>query len=211
MAAGTGPVMFSGSMKFPLLLKKVPSVRVYWSGNRISCSTDKASKTLNFSIPGMRNQHGLYLVIAKDICLKSDHNVVYYLYLKKKSDYKFYYLELVEQFDEVTKRMQRSWSVRELPLLEDADGNLRLPDDAIVVYYESKFIAGLDVVSKNPLELPRINVVDDILSVVGSESLLHDTSDILLCTALTMDTVHRELDQEIRPSIDHKTIATIIT
>lgn len=211
LEAGFSPVMFSGSMKFPLLLKKVPSVRVYWSGHRIACSVDEQTKTVNFSIPGLASQHGLYLVIAKDICLKSDHNVVFYLYLKKQSPYKFYYLQRKGHYDEATRRMKLGWNVKELALLEDTEGNLRLPDDAIVIYYEPKFIEGLDTLSDNPLDLPRINVVDDILSLVGSEKLLHSTSDTLLCTALTMDTIHRELDQDIRPSIDHKVISTITT
>lgn len=207
--AHEGKVVFLGSLQFPHHIKKVPSVRVYWAGHTIECDTNKFTKTINFNIPGLRQQRGIYLVIAKDIRFKTENNVILYLYLDKKTPYKFYYLELGPQLDETTKKTKIGWNITQLPLLLDVSGNFRLPDEAIVVYYPPKFIAGLE--GGSALELPKINVEPDIVSTLGSESLLHDTSDTMLCAALTMDSVHRQLDKEIRPSSDHKTIITITT
>ena len=65
--AAAGPIVFSGSMRFPHTVKKTPLVRIYWSGHRITSEIDTMGKMLHFSIPGLRQQRSLYLVIAKDI------------------------------------------------------------------------------------------------------------------------------------------------
>ncbi|MBS1986414.1 hypothetical protein JST99_00565 [Candidatus Dependentiae bacterium] len=207
--SGDNKVVFSGSIQFPHSLKKVPAVRVYWAGHTIACETNKNSKTINFNIPGLRQQRGIYLVIAQDVRFKMvKNNVIVYLYLDKKTPYKFYGLELVPHFDEGTKKTKLLWQAAELALLCDDVGNFRLPDEAIVVYYPPKFIAGLE--GGSALQLPTIKVDPTIVSTLGEPSL-QDASDTVLCAALSMDAIHRELDKDIRPADDHKTIITITT
>lgn len=209
-ANGMGPIVFSGSLSFPRTIKNVPPVRVYWSGHRIACETSKTNKAINFSIPGIRQQHSLYLVIAEGALPQTEDNVILYFYLPKGSPYKFYLLELNEQFDPQTKKFKLTWTSKENQLLTDAQGNLRLPDSAIIVYYDPQLIAGLE--GGSGLDLPTIKVMPNVLSLVGgSEYSLHETSTRILCAAQLMDTVHRELDQVTCPSHDPKTIVTITT
>jgi len=202
-------VIFSGCLQFPAHIKKVPSVRIYWAGHTIESEINKTTKTIHFGIPGLRQQRGVYLVVAQDIHFKTINNVIVHLYINKNSPYKFYYLELTPQLDEITKKTKLVWYSKELQLLLDDAGNFRLPDEAIVIYYPPQFIAGLE--GGNLLELPIIKVDPNIISVLGSESLFQDTSDTVLCAALGMDAIHRELDKEIRPANDYKTIITLIT
>ncbi|HZW61357.1 MAG TPA: hypothetical protein VFF04_03960, partial [Candidatus Babeliales bacterium] len=183
------PMLFSGAIQFPETVKNIPDVRVYCSGNKIKCETDKESKRILFSICEDRSLTEFTLLIADSIFFELQENTVKYLKLNPKHPYKFYVLilkEIVpEIFDTANNRNEQTtykWIIKEaaLPFY-----NGRIPDNTIIICFDPNFIE--TVRGGNAVEFPTVFVKNNILNIIGSESKLHEKSAELLLSSLDYD------------------------
>lgn len=205
--------VFSGTIQFPLALKKVPDLRVYCAGRKISGELDHETKKVSFAISDYRQRTFFYLVIV------NPHNVGYelaapqtntvnYLKINPTEPYKFYAIELVlipEQKDDSSEAKSNStmvykWLIKEIELPQ----NGRLPDDTIIVCYEPQFVERLD--GGSSFEFPKIILKSDLLSTLGSEEKLHQESAKMLISALDLDAIHANIRQEVKQFAHPKTI-----
>jgi len=206
------PMLYSGSIRFPSTVKIAPNVPIYWGGNRIQSETDGSGRAWYFSIPGERQQRFFYLVITDAQHLrprKLDQNTVCYWYINETSPYKFYRLELVEDYDTTTGKPCFTWVAKELCLLHDDLDNLRIPEDAITICYPPHLVANLE--GGTAIDLPTIVVAPDVLSLVGSEDKLHDKSIEMLLSTLDINALHTSIHQETKQDRDPKIIMAITT
>ncbi|MFZ5953713.1 MAG: hypothetical protein ACOYT8_01285 [Candidatus Dependentiae bacterium] len=205
--------VFSGTIQFPLTLKKVPDVRVYCAGRKISGELDHETKKVSFAISDYRQRTFFYMVIvnAKNMSYEltaPKTNTIEYLKINPTEPYKFYAIELVlipeEKTDNVEQKnnatMVYKWLIKEIELPQ----NGRLPDDTIIVCYEPTFVERLD--GGSSFEFPKIIVKPDVLKITGSEEKLHQESAKILISALDLDTIHANIRQEVKQFAHPKTI-----
>lgn len=203
---GYGKGIFVGSIQFPSVLEMVPSIRVYYSGRKISCETDELGKKITFNIPEYKQRTFFYLLIAPSIEFGSHENTVPFLKLQKNCPHKFFGMELVkvETQDKKKKKttpFEYTWIVRELAL-NLADG--RIPDDTIIVRYHPDYIQSIE--GGNMVEFPKIVIRSDILKLTGSEAKLHDISTRWFLAALHTDTIHDPIQSEFLINPTTKTV-----
>lgn len=205
-AYGYGKSLFVGSIQFPSILEMVPSIRVYYSGRKISCETDELGKKITFSIPEYKQRTFFCLLVAPSIEFGSHENTVPFLKLQKNCPYKFYGMELVKVETQDKKKKKTSpfeytWIVRELNLSLPDD---RIPDDTIIVRYHPDYIQSIE--GGNMVEFPKIIIRPDILKLTGSEAKLHDISNRWFLAALHTDTIHDPIQSEFLVTPTTKTV-----
>src|SRR3989442_7405910 len=87
------PMIFTGSIQFPQLLEKLPSIRVYRGGTKIACEVLPDSKKLQFNIQEDRSTTHFSLIITSDISLQTSGTpTVDHLKVTSGKSYKFYLL-----------------------------------------------------------------------------------------------------------------------
>jgi len=219
--SGASSVLLMGSIQYPQIIEKVPTIRIYRGGNKIKSEVNDEGKKLNFSIFASSYQTKFYVLLSEKIDFVTEKGVVLYLKVPSMSPYKLYELELVKSdvFSDVATDTQGikheskvvyRWEIRE----EMLPGNGKIPDDAVIVYQNPAHISGLDgdyagEVGAAAYDLPKIVIRSDLLDIVGSEKELHDLSDKQLLSAIDFDPLHTAITQEI--SHKAKTIVALTT
>ncbi|BDC35102.1 hypothetical protein Noda2021_10600 [Candidatus Dependentiae bacterium Noda2021] len=204
--------VFSGTIQFPLAVKKVPDVRVYCAGRKICGELDHETKKISFAISDYRQRTFFYLAIAsaKNIGYElavPNSNTIKYLKVDPTQPYKFYAIELVlipedanTETASKSPTMVYKWLIKEIELPTTG----QMPDDTIIVCYDPNYVERLD--GGSSFEFPKIVIKPDILSIVGSESTLHQESAKILLSTLDLDTIHASVRQEIKQFPYPKTI-----
>jgi len=219
--------LLMGMIQFPRMLKKVPTIRVYYGGKIVNSYTHEGIPKVTFEVSKNNHQTIFYLLVTEyiqyqvktfsDLSLES--NTIDYLQLPPKQQYKFYQLELVpntlESIDNMEFLKQHStsaeqnnsyhWKVFE----EQLPGNGKIPDETIVVCYFPNAIAMLNGGSK--LELPAIVIKHNVIDLMGSEEKLHEASVKLQIASLDTDTIHTPTKREIKQDYQRTLIINNIT
>jgi hypothetical protein len=213
-----------GTIQFPNELKKVPNVRVYCGGNRITSQTLDAAKQATFTLPFEERRRTTFsLLITETIQFQPEEgtNTIQYLKINPEQTYKFYVLELIKtelkhnaddffnadrlksNASNQNNQMTYAWKIIEHTLL-----NGRIPDDAIIICYNPEYIENLS--GGNAVELPHIYIKDNVINLAGSEAKLHDASAALLLSSLDTDAIHATIHQEVKHE-SQRTRVTMVT
>jgi len=193
-----------GTIQFPPSLHKIPMVRIYYGGHKITPSLNDETKQITFGVPKGMNQTSLYLLITEAVncnIAKNNHytsnimNTIGYLKASPNKPYRLFKLAINEQAS--------GWGVDECMLTTD---DLRIPDMAIVVHYNPNFIDTIQP-TKNNFALPVINLKQNLLELAGSEDKLHDISNALLLASIDIDTIHATLSDSIKIEANRALIA----
>jgi hypothetical protein len=190
----------------------VPDISIYCSGYKIKCDIDHNSKRIFFSILDDRMQTDFSILVADSIVFETESNTVKYLKINQHKKYKFYTLRLKEIVNddphnkEALPQSKFVWQIREERLFY---ANGRIPDATIIICYNPSFIETMR--GGNSVEFPTIVIKPDILTVVGSELNLHDSSVQLLLSSLDYNALHSRTKEEIKQDAALKSILAITT
>lgn len=213
--------LFIGTIQFPASIQKVPGIRIYCSGHKITCETNDETKQLLFSIPEINDSKKNFLLITEALQFEVEENTVKYIKTAHKTPYKLYSLELrklvLHTGEEIVNENERdgarlhmaepettySWLVEEAQL-DSTTG--KVPDNTIIVCYTPDYIDHLE--GGTSIELPRIIIKENLLEIAGSEQNLHDSATRLLLSVIDYDTLHKKIELEVKN--DHQHNKTII-
>lgn len=205
--------LFIGTIQFPTILKKVPCLRIYYGGHKITGEPNDKTKQLIFSIPEIGEKMGqnkkFHLVITESIQFEIEENTVKYVKIAPKQAYKCVEIEQIKhesmaphthspgEFDGARlvipeTKVSYTWRVTKKGL----DEHGQLPDNAIVICLSPTYIDRIEGGSK--AEFPRIIIKTDLLDIVGSEKKLHEEETELLLSAINSDALHSKINQEIK-------------
>jgi len=216
-------VLLMGAIQYPHLVDNVPMVRVYCGGNQIACDTNNETKKLTFSIPFKGLQSEFHILVAENIDWVMEEGLVKYLKVPSRIPYKLFLLqrvkddssrEILPEAHSLLKteksKIHYCWSIKQDRLPETG----RIPDDAIIVYEDPEYIAGLEgqAAGQNgasAYELPKLVMRTDLLEHVGSEKELHEHATKLLLSSLDYDAIHARVSQEVNHKA--KTIVALTT
>ncbi len=203
--------MFIGTIQFPATIKKVPNLRIWYGGHKITGETNNRTKQLIFSIPEIGESKKFHIVISDSIQFEMEEdadNTAKYMKIGNNKPYKC--CEIVRMKQEQSfhtnatyeytgsrplineSKVAYSWKITKKGL----DNNRQLPENAIVICFPSDYVDRIE--GGNKSELPRIMVKQDLLERVGSEQKLHDQATELLLSAINFDTMHTKITQEIK-------------
>ncbi len=193
--------LFMGSIQFPETLKTIPDVRLYYAGHKITTQTNNKTKGIAFSICESQNCSTFYVIITNDIQLETpkDSNTIEYL-INNNSDYKFYVLKRITKNSEGEPEYE--WVIQERPLVEN-----RIPDNAIIVYYNPDYIETLEV--ENSIRLLKITMKKNIIDLAGSHKKLHDESEMMLCSAINLDSIHTKIKPKTKQFCEKLVVASL--
>lgn len=219
--------LFMGTIQFPSALKKVPLVRVYCGGNRITSQNLDSAKQATFTVPFEERRRTTFsLLITQTIKFQPEEgtNTIQYLKIDPEQDYKFYVLELIkteqpkhiasddffnaEHMAKLNQSHPNNQFTYEWKIIEHTLLNGRIPDDTIIVCYNPDYIENLS--GGNAVELPHIYIKDNVLNLAGSEAQLHDASAALLLSSLDTDAIHASIHQEVKHE-SQRTRVTMVT
>ncbi len=217
LTAGTfrlqNPMLFGMTIQFPYALHETPDIRAYCGGHIIKGNVDNKNKTLFFSIPEDRYKTTFTLLItnAHAIDCTATDNTIHHLKIDTKHSYKLYVLTLKERIvtsPSSTKepRTEYMWDSERITLSAD---DSRIPDNTIIVCYNPDFIDKIE--GGNAVTLPTLYVKDNIISLLGSESKLHEKSIELLLSSLDYDAIHATIKHHVKPCYASKTVLTLTT
>ncbi len=201
-------MLFMGSIQFPHVLESIPELRVYCKGHKIKCEKSNESRKLSFAIQDVRHRTSFYIVITNNIKYKVlERNTISHLIVDPKKPYKLYRVDFAEDRSAAefgADDLHYVWRVQEqrLPIK-----NGRIPDDAIIICYNPDFIDA--VKGGNAIELPTVHIKQNILSLLGSEEKLHDSSIELLLASIDHNAIHSTIQQELKPDYAQKTILAV--
>lgn len=190
------------TVQFPKTVKNVPYIRMYYRGGIVKADIDNDGKKIMYRLSEKKQLNFFYICIVKaqDLeCLKAESdpqsNTVQHFKIKPNKPYKLYSLEMLND---------TSWRVKQeqLPYTTGL-----IPDDAIILCYNPQYISG--VAGGNEIDLPKIFIKENIVSLTGSEASLNDTSTELLLSCLDFDTLHTTVQQVIRQDIGQKTVVAL--
>ena len=180
--------LMMGAIQFPHELSTAPSIRVYCGGRKITCQTDKESNTITFNVPRERKQNVFHILITPGVSFEMvQAGIIGHMSVRAQQAYKLFACTLTENATTTTDPSAEqavSWNVENVNLPE----NGRVPDNAVIVYYDPECIAKPH--GGNNLELPTIEIKKDVLNIVGSETKLYEISNELLLAALNNDAFH---------------------
>jgi hypothetical protein len=202
--------LFIGSIQFPTTLEMVPDIRIYYAGKKVMAEIDSHAKKVIYTIPEIKQRSVFYLLTTPTIEFYSHDNTIPYLKLNPHVPYKFYILELVSAANKNKKRdayrPEYAWNIKEIKL--DITGG-RIPDETIIVQYNPAFIQTIE--GGNAIQLPKIVIRPDIVSILGSEEKLHELSQKWFLAALHTDTIHESAQSPIKMSPQPKTVLALTT
>lgn len=190
--------VFVGSIQFPKL-KSIPNVRIYYRGNKIKSETDQDGKKVTFSISENKLLTFVYMLITEQIDSETENNTIKYFKIPPHQKYKLFALELLIDGDD-----RAQWRIREQQI---PFKTRRIPDDTIIICYNPAFIE--KITGGTEIELPKIYVKEDIVSLVGSEAILHDKSIEILLSSLDYDALHCNVKQAVKQNLALKTVVAL--
>lgn len=185
-----------GSIQFPKTVEYLEGIRIWCGGKKIKSETDPEGKKVTFSLTTNKHQNYFYLLVTEHPGSQmAEDNTIQYLKSHPLHAYKFYSLELLDH---------GTWRIKELKISLETG---RIPDDTIIVYYNPEYIE--KVSGGNHIELPKIFLKNDIISLAGSQDRLRDQSIELLLSSLDFDTLHDTIKQTVKQDISLKTIVAL--
>lgn len=167
-----------GTIQFPQILEKVPSVRIYRAGekmNGLSVDYDHEGKRICFSFPEREYQKTIYVIITPKFWGQNERGSTAYLKIDPEQDYKFYMLE----------HRDNEWTSKRLAVPYDTG---RIPDTTIIICSNSDWFE--DPIKGNDYELPIFVVNNQIFDEEESEDTLHERFCEILLACLDTDTLH---------------------
>lgn len=203
-------IVLTGSIQFPRAIECVPDIRIYYAGNKLKGERDDAIKKSIFTIPINKNTTIFYLLVCEHISAHTQDNfknLVRYLKIEHHTPYKLYRMELVSQAAKNSNPIPtntRDWRISRVALGKDG----RIPDDAIIICYNPKFIESIEPLSA--VELPIIKIRSDLLEHIGSQDALDQYSLELIMASLDMDLIHATIQPDLKKNYE-KTIVAMIT
>lgn len=197
----SNPTMFTIPVQFPAVLKTMPTLCMYYCGNRIKPDDYNAKNKILFSILENRLCTRFWLVITDTVPQWEiiTENTIDHLKIDPSHNYKFYSLSLVMQ------EGAYAWNIQEVAI--PATG--KLPDNTLILAYNPDFVDRLE--GGNAIELPTIIIKQDIVDIAGSQELLHEQSIELLLSSLDYNALHANIEQDIRHDKHTKIVRTIVT
>lgn len=214
-----------GTIQFPAVVTKIPSVCIYYGGHKLKTTTQESNNQILFSIPKSSSQKKFYLLVTQSIdigALKGKHdlpeiiNPVGYLRVHKGKPYRLFELSLTESVTDkeslpglpqhptdgsqrLTDSTQMEGGTMRWHISECAltTAEMRIPDPTIVFLYDPCLIDSL-ITPEDSFALPTIKLKPNILELVGSEQKLHEFSNALLLSALDIDTIHGQLTESVK-------------
>jgi len=181
-----------GSIAFPSSLASVPSLRVYYCGQKIA--TDTFGSTIRFTVNKESDNERMYVLVTTKIRPVSarlgmgDHliNTIDHLRVPNGQTYKFYALVRDKRVDGSSR-----WRVeRKLTLNESRC----IPDDTLIVLWRPDCIAKLE--DDSTQIFPRLVCKDDTVTRFGSEQLLHEFATEMWMEAINSDFFHAKRAKE---------------
>ena len=189
-----------GSVQFPKNIESMEDICIYHGGKKITTEVDREGRRISFSLSEKKHRAMFYLLVidCNHMDLQAtETNTVQYLKTRSDAPYKFYILELV---DAVDKNEKSYWRVKQTYLPDSG----RIPDDAIIVCYNPDFVEKISGGSE--LEFPKICIREDILSVTGSDSLLHDQTVQALLSSIDYNSLHSTIKHQVKKNLASNTI-----
>jgi hypothetical protein len=195
-----GQNIITGTIQFPNI-GNVPSVRVYCCGRKIKPFTHDETKRIIFDIPKNPAQQRFYILITDTIVSEkrntpglSIQNTIDHLKVPSDKPYKLYCVErpILSHDQSSINERQPIWSIRQ----ERLPRNGYIPDDAIIIRYHPHCVAQLE--GGTPYALPTIIIKNNIVNLLGSEQKLYDYSNALIIASIDSDTIHADIQQEIK-------------
>ncbi len=206
--------LFIGTVQFPSTVQEIPSLYVFSSGNWISCEKNNTTKRVTFTLPEDKRRTIFPIVITENVQweMEDNSNTVKYLKIPHKQAYKLYTIELIKY----TNEPKASGSHQGTPytyewIIEEETSTLkdgRLPDDAVVIYFDPAYIESLE--GGSAFELPRIVIKKSIASRAGSEKKLRDLSDLLALSSPDLKAIHAKVETQVSQEA-HRTLVTLVT
>jgi hypothetical protein len=203
--------LFMGTIQWPMILKKIPSTRIYHSGHQLIGEINNETRQITYSVPESRDISLITFIIVEpqNITLqKADDNTIQHLTLAKNAPYKCFQATriTIDATAENSGRTNKttpteSWRVEKRKLHED--GNI--PDNALIICSTPDFID--DISGGNSIDLPTIHICSDVLTKIGSEAALHEAADTFLITCLNLDTLHTKLTFDVKQHQEKKLVA----
>lgn len=193
-----GKKIIQGTIQFPQTVSTLPSVRVYFAGNRLKCETNNITQQITFSLPAEPYQESFFLLITESIEFELEENTVKYLKLPSNQAYKLYKLDCLTENTDVR------WKVTEISIPVNTG---RIPDGTIIICFNPDYIHRLD--SGDMASLPSLIVRHDIINILGSEDKLRDLSSEIILKCLEWDTVHGSVHLAVQHSTPCKTLVLI--
>ncbi len=210
-------MLLMGAVQFPATIKKTPHIRIYYQGTKIICESDNEAKKLLFSIAKDRHLKSFYLLITQDFQFESEKiesNTIKYLKVNPNQNYKLYRLTLERDHSSSSTKgaLSRQIAKKELPKFKWHIENKcvdpttgRFPDNTIIVCCNPEFVEELH--GGNHVELPKIIIKKDVLSIAGSEEQLHDDATALILASMDYNALHTQVKQMIKHDYETKVVA----
>ncbi len=196
-AYSTEKALRLGTIQFPSSISRIPSMRIYYSGNKIPTVSDNEGKKITFSLNA--NVQKIHVVITPNISFHtSPHDTNIIDFLKADADYKYWVMTLdkkackKDSIIALVEPIEYEWTTKVDQLV---DG--RIPDEAIIICYDPTYINGV-IGNGSSFELPTIQIQDNVLQLAGSESQLQDISAKLLLSCIDFDTIHTAIRREVK-------------
>ena len=189
-----------GSVQFPKNIQYMEDICIYYGGKKITTEVDKEGKRISFSLSEKKHRAIFYLLVvdcAQMSLQTTESNTVQYLKTIPNAPYKFYILELIDGYD---KNEKSFWRIKQTNL----PTSRHIPDDTIIVCYNPDFIEKVDGGSE--IEFPKIYIKENILALVGSDSLLHDQTVQALLSSIDYNALHSSIKHHVKQDIALKTI-----
>ena len=173
-----------GTVQYPQSLKEelVQPLRIYCDGAIVNCSVDKQNRHVSFEIPHLDKQFVFKLLVVDPEDVEyvpftskyqaEQSNTIAYRKIKDGKAYKFYSLTLVPEIGQ-NRTIKYSWRIH----MERLDGELKIPDEAIVVHTAPEWVASLD--GSKGFEFPTIKMREVLVILAGSQAALADELDAL--------------------------------
>jgi len=192
--------MYVGAVQFPRTLKKIPSLPIYFAGNKIPCNLSNESKQITFNIPSYQRNTPLYILVTEHIQWNAEENTIKYLKVNTSQPYKLYLVSPQKNNEQGVL-----WETQEQAL--DCDG--KIPDNTLIIVFNPTLVEGLE--GGNSITLPRLCTYSNLLERIGTEEQLHAMTEFLLLAALDTDSIHKKIQHTIKPHYQLKTVLALTT
>lgn len=194
------------NMQFPRSIKSIPSVRAYYTGNKITGTVNNENKQVAFNIPSYQKNNALYILITEQINWDAEENTIKYLKTDSHKPYKCYKL-IAQQYNSFDKKNNTNdyWHVEEISLEQDG----RIPDNTIIILFNPHLVESLS--GGNSVTLPSIILYNDILDRIGTEEQLHINMQELLLSSIDIDSIHKKTEHNVKHHYQLKTVLALTT
>lgn len=191
-----------GSVQFPKTIEKLEDICIYYGGKKIGTEVDQEGKRVSFSLSENKYRSFFYLLIIDCRAMgleRTENNTIKHLKRLPDWPYKFYVLELIDEGEQKNEK-KAFWRIKAAQLPEHG----RIPDETIIVCCDPDFIE--KVSGGSGLELPKIYIKKNILSLVGSDTQLHDQAIKALLSSIDYNALHSSIKHTVRQDLALKTI-----